>query len=151
MQLIDSTFPLPEQQELLLEQPVVHVNHTTGAEQPNYEAPSNLPTATSEESPLIEPLKSWFDGWPDRRRVWNTYSEAWGSVYRRAFACGKHDFIHLVTISGSSLEGKHRFVFHNVPSKSTCRTVGFMNLYHYCRKLLYYQACQFIYTLWHSR
>ncbi|KAG8828948.1 hypothetical protein FRC17_007293 [Serendipita sp. 399] len=61
--------------------------------------------STEMEYNLIEPLKAWFDTWPQRRKAWNDYSESWGLKYRRSFACGKHDFVNLVTITGSMLRG----------------------------------------------
>jgi hypothetical protein len=56
--------------------------------------------------PLIDTLRVWFDDWPRRRRAWNSYSDRWEAQYHRSFACDRHDFIHLVTITGSSLDGK---------------------------------------------
>lgn len=49
---------------------------------------------------LPEPLKTWFDGWPERRKAWNARSEESGKRFRRAFSCCKHDFDNLVTFTG---------------------------------------------------
>lgn len=72
--------------------------------------------------PLIEPLKVWFDDWPRRRRAWNTYSDQWEAQYHRSFACDRHDFVHLVTITGSSLDGMPAKLFFK--SKLTSRLEG---------------------------
>lgn len=88
----DDEAKLPELEPSVLEQPTTNIDNTV-----------HLQQYGDEENPLVEPLKAWFDSWPARRQVWNTYSEAWGQRYRRTFACGKHDFIHLVTISASPI------------------------------------------------
>jgi len=60
-------------------------------------SPSNF----EKEVPLPEQLKSWFDGWPERRNLWNKQSEEAEKKFHRAFSCCKHDFDNLVALSGS--------------------------------------------------
>jgi hypothetical protein len=93
IQVIDANRELPEQPKAKLEQAQ------------NKRAPSNHwgHSDREEEICLIEPLRLWFDSWPQRRQIWNRYSEEWGRKYRRIFACGKHDFADLICISGTQM------------------------------------------------
>lgn len=92
VQIIDPNLPVPAQPDLSLSSTEDSIDVATGSE------------ASDTEDGLIEPLRNWFDGWPRRRQMWNSFSEAWGYKYRRSFACGKHDFVHLVTITGSMMQ-----------------------------------------------
>lgn len=101
--VLDASVQLPPQQPQLLEQPPAISRRIPDLEKREKSPSPNFPVIFNDEEPLMPALKEWFDGWPERRKVWNSYSEAWGARYRRTFACGRHDFVNLVTIIGNPL------------------------------------------------
>ncbi|KAG8841530.1 hypothetical protein FRB91_004930 [Serendipita sp. 411] len=102
VQVIDPLHVVTAQPNLLGDSPEDKAKEETPVDDSNTDTDCE---STEIEYNLIEPLKAWFDTWPQRRKAWNEYSESWGLKYRRSFACGKHDFVNLVTITGSMLRG----------------------------------------------
>ncbi|KAG9054688.1 hypothetical protein FS842_004463 [Serendipita sp. 407] len=100
VQVIDPLHVVTAQPNLLGDSPEDKAKEETPVDDSNTDTDCE---STEIEYNLIEPLKAWFDTWPQRRKAWNEYSESWGLKYRRSFACGKHDFVNLVTITGSML------------------------------------------------